>query len=98
MVQKDTDSQLNSQVSEDTTLLQTSGKQQSEVLDDHLVPAVREQQQQMQELLEGELAAFMAAKSRKGISPLYLLISLCSTMLGMHQHTSKLEKTCQYSL
>lgn len=67
MVHKDTDdSQLNSKLSGDTTLLQTSGKQQSEVLDDHLVPAVREQQEQAQELLEGGLAAFMASKSRKG--------------------------------
>ena len=76
MVQKDTDSQqLSSKMSENMTLLQTSGKQQQgEVLDDHLVAAVREQQEETRELLEGGLAAFMASNNSKGTD-------MCSTVL-----------------
>lgn len=76
MVQKDTDSQLlSSKMSENMTLLQTSGKQQQgEVLDDHLVAVVRERQEETRELLEGGLAAFMASKNSKGTD-------MCSTML-----------------
>ena len=76
MVHKDTDSQqLSSKMSENMTLLQTSGKQlQGEVLDDHLVAAVRERQEETRELLEGGLAAFMASKNSKGTD-------MCSTVL-----------------
>ena len=76
MVHKDTDSQqMSSKMSENMTLLQTSGKQQQgEVLDDHLVAAVRERQEETRELLEGGLAAFMASKNSKGTD-------MCSTVL-----------------
>lgn len=65
MVRRDLESKLKDRISEDLTLLQSMSQQQEQMLDSRL-SAVREQQEQTRELVEGGLAAFMASKGPKG--------------------------------
>ena len=75
MVRKDLESKLKGRVSEDLTLLQSMSQQQEQMLDSQLA-AVREQQEQTRELVEGGLAAFMASKGSKGTYSVKISCSL----------------------
>ena len=65
MVRKDLELKLKDRISEDLTLLQSMSQQQEQMLDSRL-SAVREQQEQARELVEGGLAAFMVSNGPRG--------------------------------
>ena len=79
MVRRDLESKLKGRVSEDLTLLQSMSQQQEQMLDSRLA-AVREQQEQTRELVEGGLATFMATKGAKGTK---FSFTLCSVKISI---------------